>query len=651
MGSVHDEEPDCCTDNNCACKVCSEWMIFNTRCFMSIRKSNTSRIALGAFFGLVLGLSISAGKPIKPEKFHCVDQYSEYKFEPASGLGCDSYLSIPQEESSELLREVTVRRQFSLCVKQGRNQLAPIGQSCDSDVPTFTFSTLSGHEELICVGRTSETNHTYATLNDNEDCDNFDKSFGAKDGVTYEKWKAYVKDIDTLSTNPSSGGDFCFVNDTLKDTVNVSPCQHPILTLKETVVGSASLLEEYESASRVYENLIKYFFFVTGNIWLRIINLVVMPLLAANIITSVAQLRETSANSSIKLAWMTASYYVATTIFAAIESLILVNIMIIPFLKPIEDDELVLDAASLPSTSYANAGEQIESVFTAIIPANIVKETAKGGYLSIIFFSITIGSVVVLESKFLKFFADLNTMMLRMIRSLILWTPLGVFLMITYVIAHHDPLHVANNVGLFLLTVFVGLLLHLTVVYPAIYFFLTRKNPYKVLQNISTAMCTALSVSSSITTYPYTLQCATTKNKFNLSISKFVLTLGATINMDGTTIGFPIAVVFVAYAQGLTLTFGDQLLIIILSTVSSMGAAPVPQAGLVLLIAIIESLGIPLGSVFSLIMAVDWLYDRPETMVNICGDSFAAGIMHHYLHEDFEAAEKKKNDSSQGISS
>jgi len=329
--------------------------------------------------------------------------------------------------------------------------------------------------------------------------------------------------------------------------------------------------------------------------------------------------------------------------------LIIVSIMLIPYVDRAQYLEGLGDN-SVPNVPYSNTGDQIKSVLESIIPTNVAKSAVELNFLGIIFFSILIGTVVQLDSKFLRFFSDLNTLMLRLVRVMVLWTPAGVFFLVTYAFGYYDLVHLSKSVGLFLGTVFCGLFIHLMVVYPAIYFLLTRRNPFALLKNIIPAMVMALSTSSSIATYPMTLECATERNKFNEKIARFVLTLGATVNMDGTTIGFPIAVVFVAYAQGYTFHAGQLILIALLSTVSSMGAAPVPQAGLVLLIVIIGNLEIPLGPAFSLIVAVDWVYDRPETMTNIVGDSFAAGIMDYYLHRQFEKEALKSNREDEGVS-
>ena len=133
-----------------------------------------------------------------------------------------------------------------------------------------------------------------------------------------------------------------------------------------------------------------------------------------------------------------------------------------------------------------------------------------------------------------------------------------------------------------------------------------------------------------------TMRCASS-NGVSPTVSRLVLPLGATINMDGTAIGYPIAVTFIAIVQGTwsaaALNAGDVVVVCIVSALCSMGAAPIPSAGAVLLVVILETCQVPAGFGFALILAVDWLYDRPETMVNVAGDSFAA-VLAQLRHGD-----------------
>jgi len=661
MGSVHDDEPDCCYGQCCCCFTGAQKehpVLSNVVC-MKLRTNGTARLLLGVVLGFFLGLSIAYSLPDSPPDNYC--SHNGAKFLPPKWAGgCNDYMFLTTTAKNALFAK-NMRRDFTLCMDKksnfqagvGHHRLAPIDGDCVSmGRPAFILDTYSSSDIRVCMGEIN--GDWYATLGDYSNCSKYTTTFGSASNRS-----VYLKEVPREASDKSSGINYCLNQSTAVLTeARCSDSQIPIETLKETNSGSQAARQKYREDIKDYFYYNDYVFHWTSKLWISGLYLVIMPLLVANMITSIAQLRSQSSDASVKLAWMVGLYYVATTLCAAFESLILCYIMLIPNIRRFEPDKDITDirtaaTAVTPSNTYTDTGKQIQGVIKAIVPRNIVADAAASNTLGIIVFAIVIGSVVSLDSKFLQFFQDMNTMVLRMIRVLVLWTPLAVFLMITYLIsvgiAYNGLSHLGTNIGLFLGTVLTGLLIHLLVVYPTIYYFLTRKNPFRVLYNISEAMLVALSISSSIATFPYTRDCAILKNGFNEKISEFVLTLGATINMDGTTIGFPIAVVFVTYAQGFSLTFGQVVNIILLSTVSSMGAAPIPQSGLVLLIVIIEQINIPLGFVFSLIIAVDPIYDRPETMVNICGDSFAAGIMHHYLHREFEKEEAKDDDEGNEV--
>jgi solute carrier family 1 (high affinity glutamate transporter) protein 3 len=198
-------------------------------------------------------------------------------------------------------------------------------------------------------------------------------------------------------------------------------------------------------------------------------------------------------------------------------------------------------------------------------------------------------------------------------------------------IATKNIASVMKDVALFLVTVFSALFFFAVIVYPSLFFLFTRQNPFTVMKNAMPAFLTALSTSSSAATFPMTYTCAVESNKVSVPVAKFVLSLGMTMNMDGTAIGFPCAVLFFATAQGMSLTFGQMVGMALVSALASMGAGPIPSAGLVMLVGILESVGLdPTSPIFGLIIAVDWLYDRPETALNIFGDSLGAVVVDKY---------------------
>ena len=231
----------------------------------------------------------------------------------------------------------------------------------------------------------------------------------------------------------------------------------------------------------------------------------------------------------------------------------------------------------------------------------------------------------------LKFIQEVNGLCFKLIHGLVLFTPFGVMSLVASTVAKANIASMMKDVGLFLITVFSALFFFAVIVYPSLFFLFTRKNPFIVMKNAMPAFLTALSTSSSAATFPMTYTCAVENNKVSVPVAKFVLSLGMTMNMDGTAIGFPCAVIFFATAQGMSLNFGQMVGMALVSALASMGAGPIPSAGLVMLVGILESVGLdPTSPIFGLIIAVDWLYDRPETALNIFGDSLGAVVVDKY---------------------
>lgn len=378
-----------------------------------------------------------------------------------------------------------------------------------------------------------------------------------------------------------------------------------------------------------------------GVLWLRLLKMVVVPLVFSNMVTSVVSIKRTTNGS--RLGSAVVFYFVLTTLLAATEGLVVSALILIPSIKPIDEGSLptVVDDAFTKKTSSLSVERDVWDQFQAILegftPTNVMSSAASGDLLGIISFSILFAlALPSLEanggrSTTIELLQEVNAVMFNIIEGLIVFSPIGVFSLVCEKVILFDIAEIIGFIGIFLGTVCVGLAFHNFVTYPTIYAICTRQNPFSYMKGVIPAMFTALGTSSSASTLPVTIQCAVETNGVPLDLAKFVLSLGATVNMDGTAIGFPVAIIFLAYSQGITLSFGKIITTAVVSTLSAMGAAPIPSAGLVLLITIMESVNVPVNALFGLIIAVDWIYDRPETMTNIVGDSFAAGIMAHFF--------------------
>jgi Na+/H+-dicarboxylate symporter len=392
-----------------------------------------------------------------------------------------------------------------------------------------------------------------------------------------------------------------------------------------------------------------------GQLWLNGLKLVVLPMIFCNMVTSVAALR--TLPGARRMAGMTFAYYLCTTLFAALTGFIFTSIIIVPNVVQIPETAIdsstasagLAKAASLPALTIT---QSVQGTIFGIIPSNIIAAAASNNLLGVIFFGLALGFTMddPENSYIMKFCQEMNNCLTKMIKFLVWFTPVGIFSLVSPKVIELDLSVTAAYIGIFLACVLTALAFHVFVTYPAIFFTLTRKNPFPVMRKVIPAVMTAMGTSSSAATLPVTLDCAK-NNGVREDIRKFVCSLGATINMDGTAIGFPCAAIFMAYAQGIELDVGQMIVIVFLATIMSMGAAPIPSSGLVLLVSIMESTQIPVTGLFGLILAVDWIYDRPETMTNIIGDSLAAVIIEHYTAKaELEHAESKRNLATGGSS-
>ncbi|XP_010845502.1 PREDICTED: excitatory amino acid transporter 5 [Bison bison bison] len=213
--------------------------------------------------------------------------------------------------------------------------------------------------------------------------------------------------------------------------------------------------------------------------------------------------------------------------------------------------------------------------------------------------------------------------------------PFGiVFLIAGKILEMDNPTTVGKKLGFYAVTVVCGLVVHGLFILPLLYFFITKKNPIVFIRGILQALLIALATSSSSATLPITFKCLLENNHIDRRIARFVLPVGATINMDGTALYEAVAAIFIAQVNNYELDFGQIITISITATAASIGAAGIPQAGLVTMVIVLTSVGLPTDDI-TLIIAVDWALDRFRTMINVLGDALAAGIMAHVCRKDF----------------
>ncbi|XP_066492686.1 excitatory amino acid transporter 1-like [Tiliqua scincoides] len=278
-------------------------------------------------------------------------------------------------------------------------------------------------------------------------------------------------------------------------------------------------------------------------------------------------------------------------------------------------------------------------------PGSVNGVNALGLVVFSICFGLVIGSMKQKGHALREFFDCLNEAILRMVAVIIWYAPIGILFLIAGKILEMEDLAVmGGQLGMYTLTVIVGLLIHGLCVLPLIYFIVTHKNPWVFVAGLLQALVTALGTSSSSATLPVTFRCLEENNGVDKRITRFVLPVGATINMDGTALYEALAAIFIAQVNNYELDFGQIITISITATAASIGAAGIPQAGLVTMMIVLTSVGLPTEDI-TLIMAVDWFLDRLRTTINVLGDSLGAGIVEHLSRHELEMQDAELSNS------
>lgn len=358
-----------------------------------------------------------------------------------------------------------------------------------------------------------------------------------------------------------------------------------------------------------------------GDIFLRALKMVVIPLILFSMISGVANIGSGSSLGRIGL--KTFLYYIGTLLLAAATGLFLVNLM-----KPGAGAELGFTQA----VNGLGHSSSVKDILTGIIPENIFAELAKGNTLPVIFFGILFGVFVTqLKEKQRALMTDLfngafDTMML-ITHFIIRFAPLGVFGIVAYQAASQKDLaEVALRLGRYMLVVFSGLAIHALITLPLIMYFVGKVNPVKHYRAVSSALLTAFSTASSNATLPLAMECVEQNCGVSKKISSFTLPLGATINMNGTALYEIVVAMFIAQAYGIHLTVWQQLIAVITASLAAIGAAGIPMAGLVTMTIVLSAVGLPLEGI-GLVLAVDRPLDMLRTSVNVLADTAVASIV------------------------
>ncbi|KAA0198693.1 Amino acid transporter [Fasciolopsis buskii] len=276
--------------------------------------------------------------------------------------------------------------------------------------------------------------------------------------------------------------------------------------------------------------------------------------------------------------------------------------------------------------------------YEAVRPKYVDSTNVLGLVSFSIMFGLVLGQMGDKAIVMVQFFAILNEVVMRMVQIIMLYSPFGIFFLILGKMLEIDNLKdTATSLGLYMTTVVTGLAIHSLGTLALLYFAVTRKNPYKFYKGIFQAWITALGTASSAATLPITFRCLENNLNIDKRVTRFVLPIGATINMDGTALYEAVASIFIAQINAKNLSVIEVFIVSLTATLAAIGAASVPSAGLVTMMLVLTSVGLPTKDI-SLILAVDWLLDRIRTSINVLGDAVGAGVVDHLCRK--ELAEK-----------
>ncbi|CAK6435132.1 unnamed protein product [Pipistrellus nathusii] len=398
-----------------------------------------------------------------------------------------------------------------------------------------------------------------------------------------------------------------------------------------------------------------------GEMLLRMLRMIILPLVVCSLVSGAASL---DASSLGRLGGIAIAYFGLTTLGASALAVALAFII-----KPgsnaqiLKSSDLGLEDSGSPPVPKETVDSFLD-LARNLFPSNLVVATFKTyatdykmalhnmsngnltlekipigteiegmNILGLVLFALVLG--VALRKlgsegeELIRFFNAFNEVTMVLVSWIMWYVPVGImFLVGSKIVEMKDIVMLVTRLGKYIFTSILGHFIHGGIVLPLIYFVFTQKNPFKFLLGLLTPFATAFATCSSSATLPSMMKCIEENNGVDKRISRFILPIGATVNMDGAAIFQCVAAVFIAQLNNFELKAGQIFTILVTATASSVGAAGVPAGGVLTIAIILEAIGLPTHDL-SLILAVDWIVDRTTTVVNVEGDALGAGILHH----------------------
>ncbi|MCK5118552.1 MAG: dicarboxylate/amino acid:cation symporter [Candidatus Latescibacteria bacterium] len=356
-----------------------------------------------------------------------------------------------------------------------------------------------------------------------------------------------------------------------------------------------------------------------GTIFLRLLKMIIVPLILASVVTGVAGIGDV--RNLGRIGGKTILYYLTTTGISVIIGLILVNLV-----RPGVGADIGLSA--IPER-LKEGGPSLLDTMLRIVPTNPFQALAEADVLPLIAFALIFGAVLTTLGEkgrtLIGFFDGLNEAMLKITDLVMRLAPLGVFALMADIVGH-TGIGVLKPLIKYMAVVLIGLLIHGAGVLPLLLHGLGKTSAFAFAKQMSSALATAFTTSSSSASLPVSMECAEENAGLPNRIVSFVLPLGATINMDGTALYESVAAIFIAQAYGIELTLGSQIVIFLTATLAAIGAAGIPGAGLVTMAVVLKAVGLPLEGI-GLVLAVDRILDMCRTTVNVWGDCVGAAVI------------------------
>lgn len=350
-----------------------------------------------------------------------------------------------------------------------------------------------------------------------------------------------------------------------------------------------------------------------GVVFVNLLKMLVVPLIFASIFTAIAGLGgiEKLKKKGVK----TLFFYILTTAFATFLAIVAMNLF--PIGEPTTAAGLVYEKAA------AIKPFSLESMLVSFIPTNIFNSLTSGSMMQIIVFSILFAvSSLYLENHqqdtLYNFFWAISNAMLEMSKWIIKLTPIGLFSLISFVVADQG-VDILINLWKYIFMVLGVLLVHLLVTLPSLLFIVKKINPYNYLNRVKDAILMAFSTASSAATLPVSLKTVVEKGGVSKESANFVLPLGATVSMDGTAAYLTVAVLYIANLAGIDMSFSQQLILGLTVVMLSIGVAALPSASIVMMVVILNELGLPTEYI-AIIVSVDRILDMARTSVNVTSD-------------------------------